>query len=645
MGDDEEDVAETLFSCFDILRGTISPVRYKEYVVPLIYYKRVSDESNRASSTDKADATDAESLFSLPYLEEQYRWEVVTKQANDLGDDLNEAIRAIPSHESVEILIKKVDFTELSVNGVLEQIVENLDEVTLDCRTHPSAQFGPCFDSLLTHLFNLEGRRGSEFTTPRTVARLATELVDELPRFAAIHDPTVGTGGFLAQAAKHDKDGAENQVVERRFTGQDLNPLAAGIARINLEMHGVESEIKVGDSLVDPGFTTEGELERFDLVFSDFPISMNWENTRVEEDPYDRFPGLEVPDKRRADYAFILHALSCLKTPQQDEAGGQAALVVPIGVLYRESERQYRKYLIENDYVEQIIHLPEDLYQQHSLATAILVLNTAKPPERHGEVRFVDAGSEEFYDETGDHRTISVGGVNKANKIGNAWEKNGKVARTVPHERIEASNFSLNISKYLPASDDPSKYRFSGDTEANSNDGENDTQSTDSDSYSFDQHLSDLITASENSVYVLGKYGGATEAELLDVRNELREIGYDAYVDRDLADFPTQDLSGSVTTTMRLVKFCIMVDREASGHLNEYQLAQLNRTVLARLTPEDGGSTRMIGAAENIDVNYIKKFEFDLRPQERLSEAVDWAEEMISRRRREYNELYDWREE
>jgi hypothetical protein len=95
---------------------------------------------------------------------------------------------------------------------------------------------------------------------------------------------------------------------------------------------------------------------------------------------------------------------------------------------------------------------------------------------------------------------------------------------------------------------------------------------------------------------------------------------------------------------MRLAGVCVMIDREASGHIDEYRLTEKQRTILARLTPEDGGSTRMIGGAELVDVNYIKSFEFNIRPQEVLDEAVEWATEVMKERKSEYSDHYDWRD-
>jgi len=164
------------------------------------------------------------------------------------------------------------------------------------------------------------------------------------------------------------------------------------------------------------------------------------------------------------------------------------------------------------------------------------------------------------------------------------------------------------------------------------------------DGTTFETALDQLIETVENTVLVLGSYRGANKAELLDIKEELSEQGYDAHLFEDLPEFPDKDLSGNVATAMRMVGFCIMVDREASGHIDEYRIAEKQRTILARLTPEDGGATRMIGGSELVDVNYIRSFNFDVRPQEKLDDSITWAEEMLSKRREAYENHYEWRE-
>jgi hypothetical protein len=253
---------------------------------------------------------------------------------------------------------------------------------------------------------------------------------------------------------------------------------------------------------------------------------------------------------------------------------------------------------------------------------------------------------DEFYENAGSTNKLTETGIEQILNQLSSWEtgsNDSDFTQTISTSQLRDRDYSLNPSKYIQ-----------GVQQTTSPGLERELQKVDSASYTgavslpdepgFNDILGKMMEISENTVYVLGSYNGANLAELLDIKNELEEMGYDAHLDEDLPDFPTQDLSGSVATTMRLAGFCVMIDREASGHIDEYRLAEKQRTILARLTPEDGGSTRMIGGAELVDVNYIKSFEFNIRPQEVLDEAVEWATEVMKERKSEYSDHYDWRD-
>lgn len=164
------------------------------------------------------------------------------------------------------------------------------------------------------------------------------------------------------------------------------------------------------------------------------------------------------------------------------------------------------------------------------------------------------------------------------------------------------------------------------------------------DTAALDSVFNQILESVHRNVLVLGSYQGANEAELITLKDEIEAYGYSAFLVNELPDIPSNDLEQKVATAMRMVGFCIMVDREASGHIDEYEIAKKQRALTARLTPEDGGSTRMIGSSEIVDINHIRAFEFEMRPEEVLHEAIEWSEEMLEERQRAYNEHYEWRD-
>lgn len=155
--------------------------------------------------------------------------------------------------------------------------------------------------------------------------------------------------------------------------------------------------------------------------------------------------------------------------------------------------------------------------------------------------------------------------------------------------------------------------------------------------------LDDIISNIENSVLVLGSFDGRHQEELDELKTRLRTKGYDANTAEDLPSHSDRSLRQNVAIYMMLSQFSVMVDREPSGHLNEYEIAREQGNILARLVPEEGGSTFMIGGEEQININNIKSFEFKYSPTEVLDEATEWAEEQVKERREAFEEEYPWR--
>lgn len=157
--------------------------------------------------------------------------------------------------------------------------------------------------------------------------------------------------------------------------------------------------------------------------------------------------------------------------------------------------------------------------------------------------------------------------------------------------------------------------------------------------------IDELVSSIDNAVMVLGSYEGRHSDELEELKSELNELGYDANSATDLPSHENKSLEQNISFYMMLSRFCIMVDREPSGHLNEYEIARRQRNILIRLVPEDGGSTYMTEGDEGININYIKSFEFKYDPTEVLKNAIDWAEQLLEERKEAYQERYPWREE
>jgi type I restriction enzyme M protein len=277
--------------------------------------------------------------------------------------------------------------------------------------------------------------------------------VDEFENGMTFHDPTIGSGGMLIEAARYYREEQGGDPSKMTFTGQEINPDIAAIAKMNLSIHGLNGTIEREDSLSSPALTNEdyNQLTRFDRVLANFPFSADWAKSDLQDDPYGRFHWAEkLPRADRGDYSFIMHMAEQLKDPERDDdSDGKAAIVIPHGVLFRKHESKFREPMLEDDLVEAIIGLPENLFQNNSIPSAILVLNTDKPDERKNEIQFVHAADEDFYRELSNQNELTEDGLDHIVENFRNWTTEERVSRTVSLDEVRENDYNLNIALYV----------------------------------------------------------------------------------------------------------------------------------------------------------------------------------------------------
>jgi type I restriction enzyme M protein len=326
----------------------------------------------------------------------------------------------------------------------LSKLVEHLSTYNLSAKRVPPDMLGEAYMDLVRHFANEEGRDGGEFFTPPKIVQLMVRLVAPFEDGDRFHDPTCGSGGLLVEAAHYFRDEQGGDPSRLELTGQELNPDIAAIAKMNLFIHGYNGAIEREDSLGAPAFTENGHLEQFDHVLANFPFSADWPKSDLQDDAYGRFDWHEkLPRADRGDYAFIMHMANQLN------ATGKAAIVIPHGVLFRKYEGRYREPMLEDDLVEAVVGLPENLFQNNSIPSAILLLNRDKPPERKGEVLFVHAADEAFYKELSNQNELTAAGIDHIVDNFDGWTTEERVSRAVPIEEIRENDYNLNIALYV----------------------------------------------------------------------------------------------------------------------------------------------------------------------------------------------------
>jgi len=454
-----EELDSHLFKCADIIRDAVDPTDYKEYILPLVYYKSISDEFEKQYQQNLEeygeDFARQENLYDIPVVPEGYLWENLRSVSDNVDKELNEAFDALTDENPELQGLFRADYIDADAldDDRLGKLVEHLSKYDLDRDSIPPDMLGEAYMDLVRHFAEEEGKSGGQFFTPPHIVNLCVRLVDEFEDGHTFHDPTVGSGGMLIEAARYYREEQGGDSSKMTFTGQEINPDIAAIAKMNLSIHGLNGTIEREDSLSSPAFTNEddNELTRFDRVLANFPFSADWAKSDLQDDPYGRFHWAEkLPRADRGDYSFIMHMTEQLKDPERgNDSGGKAAIVIPHGVLFRKHESKFREPMLEDDLVEAIVGLPENLFQNNSIPSAILVLNTDKPDKRANEVQFVHAADEDFYRELSNQNELTEEGLDHIIENFRDWETEERVSRTVSLDEIRENDYNLNIALYV----------------------------------------------------------------------------------------------------------------------------------------------------------------------------------------------------
>jgi type I restriction enzyme M protein len=258
-----------------------------------------------------------------------------------------------------------------------------------------------------------------------------------------IYDPAAGSGSLLLQAKKH----FDAHIIEEGFFGQEINHTTYNLARMNMFLHNINYDkfnMQLGNTLTDPHFLDD---KPFDAIVSNPPYSVKWKGS---DDPTlindDRFaPAGVLAPKSKADFAFVLHALSYLSSK------GRAAIVCFPGIFYRGgAEQKIRKYLVDNNYVETVISLAPNLFFGTTIAVNILVLSKHKA-DTH--TQFIDASGEAYFKKETNTNVLTDKHIEDIIKVFDSKENVEHFALSVPFEQVAANDYNLSVSSYVEAKD------------------------------------------------------------------------------------------------------------------------------------------------------------------------------------------------
>ena len=438
-----------LWGAANLLRGLIDAGDYKQYVFPLLFFKRLSDvwdedyriAFDETGAQEYARAT-ANDRFIIPA---GAHWSNVRRAARDVGRTLRGAFRTIETANPERLVgvFGNAPWTDKAQmpDATLKNLIEHFSKHTLSLTAVPEDELGNAYEYLIKQFADDSGHTAQEFYTNRTLVHLMTQMLRPRPG-ERIYDPTAGTGGMLISAlAEVRRKGGDARTLG--LYGQEIIGTTASIARMNLVLHGVEDfRIAVGNALSDPGFIERDRLMTFDVVLANPPYSIKtWNRDAWLDDPWGRNI-LGTPPQGRADYAFFQHILKSL-----DPQTGRCAILFPHGVLFRQEEAAMRRGLIERDLVECVLGLGPNLFYNSPMEACVVICRTRKPPERRGKVLFIDAVRQ-----VGRERAQSFLTLEHQKRIltaYDAFDAEPGFAAVASNEDVLGDDGNLSISRYV----------------------------------------------------------------------------------------------------------------------------------------------------------------------------------------------------
>jgi len=389
----QQELESYLWGAAKLLRGLVDAGDYKQYIFPLLFFKRLSDVWDEEYTIALEETKDkkyarstADDRFVIP---DAAHWSDVRSVSRDVGRALLNAFRAVEAAnpERLAGVFGNASWTDKAQmpDETLKNLIEHFSQNSLSLAAVPEDELGNGYEYLIKQFADDSGHTAQEFYTNRTLVHLMAQMLE--PKAGeTIYDPTAGTGGMLISCLAEVKRRG-NDARTLGLYGQELIHITASIARMNLVLHGVEDfQIVAGNTLSNPAFIERDRLRTFDIVLANPPYSIKkWNREAWSSDPWGR-NFLGTPPQGRADYAFFQHILKSL-----DPKTGRCAILFPHGVLFRNEEADMRRKLIELDLLECVLGLGPNLFYNSPMEACVVICRTHKPNARKGKVLLIDA--------------------------------------------------------------------------------------------------------------------------------------------------------------------------------------------------------------------------------------------------------------
>ena len=490
---EREELHKAIWSIADDLRGAVDGWDFKQYILGIMFYRYISEnitnyinEGERKAgdaSFDYAKLSDSEAEYERDNLVKEKGFFIrpselfcnVIKSAKSdnatfvdmegktksIKDNLNEYLEMIFNNiensakgaeseddfsglfDDIDVNSNKLGATVAKRNEKLVKILDGIAGIKLgNYQDNNIDAFGDAYEFLMSMYASNAGKSGGEYYTPQEVSELLTKLaIVGKTSVNKVYDPACGSGSLLLKSAKIlGKDNVRNG-----FFGQELNLTTYNLCRINMFLHDIDYDkfdIACEDTLLTP---MHWDDEPFEVIVSNPPYSVKWagdDNAMLINDSRYSPAGVLAP-KSKADFAFIMHSLAWLAS------NGTASIVCFPGILYRTgAEQKIRKYLIDNNFIDCIIQLPENLFFGTSIATCIMVL---KKNKIDNSTLFIDASKEAV--KVTNNNKLTNENIENILKIFENREDLQYISKLVSNKEIETNNYNLSVSTYVEKED------------------------------------------------------------------------------------------------------------------------------------------------------------------------------------------------
>lgn len=467
-----EQLQSQIWKIANEVRGAVDGWDFKQFVLGTLFYRFISENfANYIEGGDDsvvyADLPDSiitpeikdDAIKTKGYFIYPSQLFVNKAKTASTNPNLNTELKAIfnsiessangyPSEKDIKGLFADFDTTSTRLGNTVEDKNSRLAAVIkgvagLDFGKFEDNQidlFGDAYEFLIHNYAANAGKSGGEFFTPQCVSKLIARLaVHGQKTINKIYDPAAGSGSLLLQAKKQ----FDEHIIEEGFFGQEINHTTYNLARMNMFLHNInydKFDIALGNTLIDPRF---GDEKPFDAIVSNPPYSVNWIGS---DDPTlindDRFaPAGVLAPKSKADFAFVMHALSYLSSK------GRAAIVCFPGIFYRGgAEQKIRKYLVDNNFVETIIALAPNLFYGTTIAVNILVLSKHKLDTK---TQFIDATGGDFFKKETNNNILEEEHIEKIICIFDTKEDVENISKIIDNKIIAENDYNLSVSSYV----------------------------------------------------------------------------------------------------------------------------------------------------------------------------------------------------